>query len=152
MLFKTKEGKDQLKEIKHLAKTFVPGQPLSDGDTGRGRPVTNASGLTPEQVRNIKEAIARSSSPEVMGCWSSRTSSLVVSIWKAVIMARVIWRAFVAVETGLLRRLDKNTNVQLKIKLLSCVIVMGARCKKKNHTRIQHQRWSQTQQTKLAKN
>ena len=64
MLFKTKEGKDQLKEIKHRAKTFVPGQLLSDGDTGGGRPVTNASGLTPEQVRNIKEAIARAGSIE----------------------------------------------------------------------------------------
>ncbi len=63
-LFKTKEGKDQLKEIKARAKTFVPGQPLSSGDAGGGRPITNASGLTPEQVRNIKEAIARAGSIE----------------------------------------------------------------------------------------
>ncbi len=54
-LFKTKAGKEQLKEIKKRAKTFVPGEELDKG----GRPATNASGLTAEQVRNIKAAIAR---------------------------------------------------------------------------------------------
>ncbi len=62
-LFKSKQGKDQLKEIKRRAKTFVPGQGLP-AESGGGRPVTNASGLTPEQVRNIKSAIARATSLE----------------------------------------------------------------------------------------
>ena len=59
-LFKTKSGKEQLKEIKKRAKTFTPGEPLPEG----GRPATNASGLTPEQVRNIKAAIAKASTLE----------------------------------------------------------------------------------------
>ena len=52
VLFKTRQGKDQLKEIKRRAKTFTPGEG-EDGAAaaGGGRPATNASGLTPEQVR-----------------------------------------------------------------------------------------------------
>lgn len=61
-LFKTKEGKNQLKEIKKRAKTFTPGDPL-DAKPG-ARPVTNASGLTPQQVQNIKASIARASTLE----------------------------------------------------------------------------------------
>ncbi len=64
-LFKTKQGKDQLREIKRRAKTFVPGQPLSgDAEALGARPTTNASGLTPDQVRNIKMAIAKAGSLE----------------------------------------------------------------------------------------
>jgi len=59
-LFKSKQGKDQLKEIKKRAKTFTPGAPLEGG----GRPITNASGLTPDQVRNIKASIARATTLE----------------------------------------------------------------------------------------
>ena len=61
-LFKSKKGKDQLKEIKKRAKTFTPGQPLPAG--GGGRAATNASGLTPDQIKNIKEAIAKASTLE----------------------------------------------------------------------------------------
>merc|ERR1712049_35474 len=54
-LFKSKEGKDQLKEIKKRAKTFVvPGDTEAAKATG-----INSSGLTPDQVRNIKAAIAK---------------------------------------------------------------------------------------------
>ncbi len=64
-LFKTEEGKQQLKEIKSRAKTFVPGEPLAEGGNQPvGRPATNASGLTPSQVRNIKAAIAKAGSLE----------------------------------------------------------------------------------------
>ena len=59
-LFKSKVGKDQMREIKKRAKTFTPGAPLTEG----GRPATNASGLTPEQVRNIKASIARATTLE----------------------------------------------------------------------------------------
>ena len=45
-LFKTKEGKTQLKDIQRKAKTFVPGEPLPEA-TNRS---TNPAGLTPEQV------------------------------------------------------------------------------------------------------
>ena len=49
-LFKTRQGKDQLKEIRRRAKTFTPGE--GEDGPASGRPATNASGLTPEQVRN----------------------------------------------------------------------------------------------------
>ena len=52
-LFKSKKGKDQLKEIEKKAKTFIPG-----GNMENNRK-SNAAGLTPEQVRNIKSAIAK---------------------------------------------------------------------------------------------
>merc|ERR1712025_1281532 len=57
-LFKTKEGKTQLKDIQRKAKTFVPGEPLPEA-TNRN---TNAAGLTPEQVRHIKMMIAKAGS------------------------------------------------------------------------------------------
>ena len=50
-LFKTKQGKDQLKEIRKRAKTFTPGE--AEEGAASGRAATNASGLTPEQVRNL---------------------------------------------------------------------------------------------------
>jgi U2 small nuclear ribonucleoprotein A' len=45
-LFKTREGKTQLKDIQRKAKTFVPGTPLPEATNKN----TNAAGLTPEQV------------------------------------------------------------------------------------------------------
>jgi len=57
-LFKTREGKTQLKDIQRKAKTFTPGDALPEA-TNRN---TNAAGLTPEQVRNLKSAIAKASS------------------------------------------------------------------------------------------
>ena len=60
-LFKSKQGKDQLREIKKRAKTFTPGDPVNGSG---GRPATNASGLTAEQVRNIKAAIAKATTLE----------------------------------------------------------------------------------------
>merc|ERR1712066_933178 len=59
-LFKTKEGKTQLKDIQRKAKTFVPGEPLPEA-TNR---TTNPAGLTPEQVRHIKTMIAKAGSLE----------------------------------------------------------------------------------------
>jgi len=59
-LFKTKEGKTQLKDIQRKAKTFVPGEPLPEA-TNRS---TNPAGLTPEQVRHIKTMIAKAGSLE----------------------------------------------------------------------------------------
>lgn len=45
-LFKTKEGKTQLKDIQRKAKTFVPGEPLPEAINR----TTNPAGLTPEQA------------------------------------------------------------------------------------------------------
>jgi len=45
-LFKTKEGKTQLKDIQRKAKTFVPGEPLPEAVNR----TTNPAGLTPEQA------------------------------------------------------------------------------------------------------
>ena len=45
-LYKSKEGKTQLKDIQRKAKTFVPGEPLPEATNKN----TNAAGLTPEQV------------------------------------------------------------------------------------------------------
>ena len=50
-LFKTREGKTQLKDIQRKAKTFVPGTPLPEATNKN----TNAAGLTPEQVRSDEE-------------------------------------------------------------------------------------------------
>lgn len=60
LLFKTREGKTQLKDIQRKAKTFVPGTPLPEATNKN----TNAAGLTPEQVRSIKTAIANASTLE----------------------------------------------------------------------------------------
>ena len=71
-LFKTKEGKTQLKDISRKAKTFTPGDPLPEATNK----TTNSAGLTPEQVklivffsqqclmqvRSLKTAIAKASS------------------------------------------------------------------------------------------
>lgn len=48
-LFKTKEGKTQLKDISRKAKTFTPGDPLPEATNK----TTNSAGLTPEQVQLI---------------------------------------------------------------------------------------------------
>ena len=45
-LFKTKEGKTQLKDIQRKARTFTPGDALPEATNKN----TNAAGLTPEQV------------------------------------------------------------------------------------------------------
>ena len=55
VLFKTRQGKDQLKEIKRRAKTFTPGEGEDGAAATGGRPATNASGLTPEQVREATQ-------------------------------------------------------------------------------------------------
>jgi len=60
-LFKTKEGKTQLKDIQLKAKTFVPGAPLPEATNNKP---SNSAGLTPEQVKNIKSMIAKASTLE----------------------------------------------------------------------------------------
>ena len=45
-LYKSKEGKTQLKDIQRKAKTFTPGEPLPEATNKN----TNAAGLSPEQV------------------------------------------------------------------------------------------------------
>jgi len=57
-LYKSKEGKTQLKDIQRKAKTFVPGEPLPEATNKN----TNAAGLTPEQVCHIKMMIAKAGS------------------------------------------------------------------------------------------
>jgi len=59
-LYKSKEGKTQLKDIQRKAKTFVPGEPLPEATNKN----TNAAGLTPEQVKHIKMMIAKAGSLE----------------------------------------------------------------------------------------
>ena len=59
LLFKSKKGKEQLKEIEKKAKTFIPG-----GDMPNQKKIGNASGLTPEQVKNIKSAISKATTLE----------------------------------------------------------------------------------------
>jgi len=59
-LYKSKEGKTQLKDIQRKAKTFTPGEPLPEATNKN----TNAAGLTPEQVRQIKMMIAKAGSLE----------------------------------------------------------------------------------------
>ena len=46
LLFKSKEGKTQLKDIQQKAKTFVPGAALPEATNK----ATNPAGLNPEQV------------------------------------------------------------------------------------------------------
>jgi len=58
-LFKTKKGKDQLREIEKKAKTFVPG-----GNLPESKMKSNAAGLTPEQVKNIKSSISKATTLE----------------------------------------------------------------------------------------
>ena len=47
-LYKSKEGKTQLKDIQRKAKTFVPGEPLPEATNKN----TNAAGLSPDQVKD----------------------------------------------------------------------------------------------------
>ena len=61
-LFKSKKGKDQMREIQKKAKTFVPGGPLGVDASKASK--SNPSGLTPDQVKNIKAAIAKASTLE----------------------------------------------------------------------------------------
>ncbi|XP_040569924.1 U2 small nuclear ribonucleoprotein A' [Lepeophtheirus salmonis] len=59
--FKSEEGKKVLKEIKkRAAKTFTPGAPLADESKKENQP----HGLNPDQIRNIKAAIARATTLE----------------------------------------------------------------------------------------
>ncbi|TRY74428.1 hypothetical protein TCAL_05023 [Tigriopus californicus] len=62
-LFKTSEGKAQLKEIKKRAKTFTPGEAIN-GSAGGASNGVNASGLSADQVRSIKTAIAKATTLE----------------------------------------------------------------------------------------
>jgi len=59
-LFKSKAGKDQLKKITEKAKTFVPGAPLPDAKKDSAHP----SGLSQQQIRTIKTAIAKATTLE----------------------------------------------------------------------------------------
>merc|ERR1712045_1010247 len=59
-LYKSKEGKTQLKDIQRKAKTFTPGEPLPEATNKN----TNAAGLSPDQVRQIKMMIAKAQSLE----------------------------------------------------------------------------------------
>merc|ERR1712098_841834 len=58
LLYKSKEGKTQLTDIQRKAKTFTPGDALPEATNK----TTNSAGLTPEQVRSLKTAIAKASS------------------------------------------------------------------------------------------
>ena len=55
-LFKTKEGKTQLKDIQRKAKTFVPGEPLPEATNK----TSNAAGLTPDQVSAVQIVMTHS--------------------------------------------------------------------------------------------
>ncbi len=57
-LYKSRKGKEELKEIEKKAKTFTPGGNLADNKK------SNAAGLTPEQVKNIKAAITKATTLE----------------------------------------------------------------------------------------
>ena len=50
-LYKSKEGKTQLKDIQRKAKTFVPGEPLPEATNKN----TNAAGLSPDQVQDYDD-------------------------------------------------------------------------------------------------
>jgi len=62
-LYASKKGKDQMKEIKKKARTFVPGAPLGV-DANKTGSKTNPSGLSVEQIKSIKAAIARATTFE----------------------------------------------------------------------------------------
>ena len=49
-LYKSKEGKTQLKDIQRKAKTFTPGEPLPEATNKN----TNAAGLSPDQVTHTQ--------------------------------------------------------------------------------------------------
>ena len=54
-LYKSKEGKTQLKDIQRKAKTFVPGEPLPEATNKN----TNAAGLSPDQVKDEDDQTSR---------------------------------------------------------------------------------------------
>ena len=60
-LFKSSKGKDQLKDIETRAKTFTPGEPLSEA---QNKTPQQPNKLTPEQIRSIKMAIAKATTLE----------------------------------------------------------------------------------------
>ena len=62
-LFKSRKGKDQLKDIEKRAKTFIPGEPLSETSTST-KAQNQPNKLTPEQIRSIKASIAKASTLE----------------------------------------------------------------------------------------
>lgn len=62
-LFKSRKGKDQLKDIETRAKTFTPGEPLSD-DSATTKTQNHTNKLTPDQVRSIKTSIAKATTLE----------------------------------------------------------------------------------------
>ena len=61
-LFKSTKGKDQLKDIETRAKTFTPGEPLSEAQNNKTPQQPNK--LAPEQIRSIKMAIAKATTLE----------------------------------------------------------------------------------------
>lgn len=62
-LFKSRMGKDQLKDIENRAKTFTPGEPLSEVPANNKVPsLTNK--LTQEQIRSVKASIAKATTLE----------------------------------------------------------------------------------------
>jgi U2 small nuclear ribonucleoprotein A' len=64
-LFKSKQGKEQLKEIVKIAKTFVPGSGAGGlTANGDGSKKNNLAGLTPDQIKNIKSAISKATTLE----------------------------------------------------------------------------------------
>ena len=62
-LFKSRKGKDQLKDIEKRAKTFTPGEPLSE-ESATTKAQNHTNKLTPEQIRSIKSSIAKATTLE----------------------------------------------------------------------------------------
>ena len=62
-LFKSKQGKEELKDIEKRAKTFTPGEPVSDSHAAP-KEIPQANKLAPEQIRSIKAAIAKATTLE----------------------------------------------------------------------------------------
>jgi len=60
-LYTSKKGKDQMREIKRKARTFVPGEKLTSVEASNK---ANPSGLNPEQIKTIKAKIARATTLE----------------------------------------------------------------------------------------
>jgi len=62
-LFKSSEGKEQLRDIKTRAQTFTPGEPVAE-NTNNGNVQHQQNKLAPEQIRSIKSAIAKATTLE----------------------------------------------------------------------------------------
>ena len=62
-LFKSSEGKEQLRDIKSRAQTFTPGEPVTE-NTNNANVQNPQSKLMPEQIRSIKAAIAKATTLE----------------------------------------------------------------------------------------